>query len=530
LGVVGCLFGWLLLFKGLLLVYDFSIEGIHSSCLTGFSSLGRGNGRRDYEEVVGGDIGRCDCICDFKYSGVSSLSRGEKPRDLLVRNGDGGGPTMKKVSFLILFCLACNLFSPVKPNSQSPPDPPATQPPQVAANPTEPPPGPAPTTAPETPPDTRVYTDPLEDFLLEEEDLKGLYYIPDESGWEGLTTNQDILNIRELADAQSYIDATGRVEGQYRCFHKSYERATVPLELCFYIVRFETAQGASLAMTPEWDSYRVGEEIIITDVPPIGDESNALHYPPEPGEEAVEYYVTFRVRNIFVDILGFGLEENIDINNLVGYGRKVFDKINDGTLSESNDAPTTAPDPATDTRVITGHPKDYQLEVGDLDGLYYTDPEWDFSRTNAEIVEDQGQDVGNRYLLDTGRIDGYVRCFHRVNDTITAPLELCAYITFFQTAEGASFAFSSEVENESLNNPQASTVSLPTIGDESIILLFEQRSSTGEMEAEYYVNFRVRNVVVYVFGFGLIEDVDVDYLVDIAGKVLDKLNSGPLSK
>jgi hypothetical protein len=243
---------------------------------------------------------------------------------------------MKKIPLLILLCLSCALFSPTDATAPPPP----AEPPVIASTlspplpteeqlATEPPPAPGPT------PDIRVFTDPPGNFLIEEEDLNGMYYIPEEPDWEGFSTNQDILDIRGEEAGQAYIEATGRVDGIFSCFHRVYDRATVPLELCVHIVSFETAQGASLAMTPAWDFYRVGEEIVITGYPPIGDESVALHYPPEIGDELVEYWLTFRVRNILVDITGYGLPENQDVNLLIGVGRKVVENTWDGMLSES---------------------------------------------------------------------------------------------------------------------------------------------------------------------------------------------------
>lgn len=242
---------------------------------------------------------------------------------------------MKKIPLLILLCLSCNLFSPTAatapPPSAQPPVIEATLPPPLPTEEplaTEPPPPPGPT------PDIRVFTDPPGNFLIEEEDLNGMYYIPDESGWEGPSTNQDVLEIRGEENGQAYIEATGRVDGIFRCFHRIYDLATVPLELCVHIVRFETVQGASLSMTPAWDFYRVGEKIFITDYPPIGDESIALHYPPEAGDSSVEYWLTFRVRNILVDVTAYGLPGNQDINLLIGVGRKVVENTWDATLSE----------------------------------------------------------------------------------------------------------------------------------------------------------------------------------------------------
>ena len=194
-----------------------------------------------------------------------------------------------------------------------------------------------PTSTPSPTPDFRVYTEYPEDYLVRKDDLPDSYYHPGGAGWENPTTNSEIIAVRGVEEGKQYIKSTGRIEGYFMCLKRSSISIIAPDELCQWIIIYETAEGASLAQSPEFNSDRTNPEAIqLTNFERVGDESYAYYYEERVsgGNSTVDYILEFRVRNVLVVIGGYGTSEDTDIDYIVSIGKLVLENIEDSMLSD----------------------------------------------------------------------------------------------------------------------------------------------------------------------------------------------------
>jgi hypothetical protein len=181
---------------------------------------------------------------------------------------------------------------------------------------------------------------------------------------------------------------------------------------------------------------------------------------------------------------------------------------------------TAVPSPASDLLILQGNLKDFILQRTDLpqNAQFFLD--YQFSIPNVE-VEDKA------YLEKTGRLDGmwshYLRSWS--NDT-QAPRFLIDYLTLYKTTEGAQLAiinyspmYDSSAYIEEINPPE--------IGDLTRAF-YSNSPKSSEYQTTYELYFSYRNFVHIIDATGREQNVQPEFVRNIARLLLSKLQASPL--
>lgn len=194
--------------------------------------------------------------------------------------------------------------------------------------------------------------------------------------------------------------------------------------------------------------------------------------------------------------------------------------------STSTPTPTSTPD----LRIIKTDPKDFLLTKDDLPEkaqYYIPRSDWMSPHHNSEIIDGWGKEEGLEYLEKTGRIDGWVVWFYRGSDTVRAPQGIFHNIIQYETVEGARITVNeyNQVVNGDFNFVERNK----TLGDISLFMVLKEMQSTGEYGVNYRVETSYRNYVSIVEAWGSEDDINYDYVENIAKIALDKLKEADLS-
>jgi hypothetical protein len=176
---------------------------------------------------------------------------------------------------------------------------------------------------------------------------------------------------------------------------------------------------------------------------------------------------------------------------------------------------------------------DYVLQPGDLSVNYYL-PAGETGRvSNNELIGAMGQLEGKRYVLATGRVDGWETRLKRSSSNVIAPAGWYSTVDVFETSDGASAALSPEWFWAYTDPDRAPSEWLKDgcdLGHECLMFLTDKFDpATGLTTLTYHVAFRYHNVVVWVAGHGLDVDITPDDVLAAAQSILDRLAQQPLT-
>jgi hypothetical protein len=183
-------------------------------------------------------------------------------------------------------------------------------------------------------PKDAILTDPPQTFLCQEADLPagGGYLLPSESMMYE-NTNENLL-VSGSEGEQTYIEATGRLDGWAAQFKRQTNETSLPEQIYCSSVQYATMEGASLSVR-EYSSATRGLEgwEITSDVATIGDESVVLRYrSSDPAEQRIWLVIEFSYYNYVVDIGGLGPESSVRLVDLEQVARSVLAHLQAGKL------------------------------------------------------------------------------------------------------------------------------------------------------------------------------------------------------
>ena len=198
--------------------------------------------------------------------------------------------------------------------------------------------------------------------------------------------------------------------------------------------------------------------------------------------------------------------------------------------------PTETPSPTPDLRVIDADPYTFLLKAEDLpeDAYYYLpNSEWISPHRNYEVISGWGVDEGRAYMAATGRVDGWWVYYLRDTNAVIAPEQIGDNPVLFSTVEGARLLISQygtcvyKDKNQNINFVPIQTDL--KIGDLTNICISREMQSSGENKVDLIIEFSYRNVTHNISGWGWEDEVQLDYLANIARTLLAKLEAMPLS-
>ena len=199
---------------------------------------------------------------------------------------------------------------------------------------------------------------------------------------------------------------------------------------------------------------------------------------------------------------------------------------------------TLIPSPTPDTRTIQKDSQTLLLTREELNYLadnyplkpYYYMPHssWSGPHTNSEVVGFNGQEKGNSYLLETGRIEGYYAGYWSDALRSFAPKMIDMYLERFETNEGAekSMQYNDHYDDE------YEKISRPFTMDEVSYLRlmgYRETLSSGKYMAFYEISYLYRNFHVMIEGYDeqiltfTDEHFDFDFVESVAEASLQKL-------
>jgi len=140
---------------------------------------------------------------------------------------------------------------------------------------------------------------------------------------------------------------------------------------------------------------------------------------------------------------------------------------------------------------------------------------------------------GAEFLAETGRMDGWELYINYEGDPglEIAPLRLYSNVSLFKTIEGAQLAITKYSDRHATEYGFTEEFHPPAkIGDVTRVFYKRVQETPGgnQYSLEYIIDFSYRNVFQTVQESGLDRNVDPIFLMDIAQRLLAKLQASPL--
>ncbi|MGD8634208.1 MAG: hypothetical protein PVF85_11600 [Anaerolineales bacterium] len=192
------------------------------------------------------------------------------------------------------------------------------------------------------------------------------------------------------------------------------------------------------------------------------------------------------------------------------------------------DAPEPAPQQGRfDPQVFSEVLDNYVLRPADLPDEYRIPPGAEQRVSNLGIIQNWGEVRGKRYLVTTGRVEGWWLELERKNKEDIAPYTFQSSIELFESSEGAKLALSPEwFKAYAEDAPEPAWLEGCDLGDECVFYFYEQLDPTTELtNLRYEVAFAYKNTLVWVMGYGLDIDVTPEYVMNAAEAMYTKLES-----
>ena len=194
---------------------------------------------------------------------------------------------------------------------------------------------------------------------------------------------------------------------------------------------------------------------------------------------------------------------------------------------------TETPTPTPDLRVIAIESKAFLLTSDDLpkEAKYYLpNSNWISPHHNSEIISGWGEEKGRAYLAESGRIDGWWVWYDRGTKTVIAPANVYHNIIQYKTAKGAQISITKHncIVRNDCDAYSFVERDYSDLGDVSIGMINKEMQSNGKNRVWYYVETAYRNYVSVVAGWGWEDEVEYEYVENIARIALEKLKAAPL--
>jgi hypothetical protein len=179
--------------------------------------------------------------------------------------------------------------------------------------------------------DEQAFSRVQDDYVLRPLDLDDSYYI-DRNGERPLSNRSIILAMGELA-GKSYITATDRVDGWYINLRRSDRTVIGPATITNTVEVFDTADGARLAISPEYfKAYQDNEEDFQFLDRSCGLGSECILYTSEEFDPVtrlttVRYDIAFVYKNVLVWVSVTGLDVEVTQDDAVEAAGIVLEKL-----------------------------------------------------------------------------------------------------------------------------------------------------------------------------------------------------------
>lgn len=177
---------------------------------------------------------------------------------------------------------------------------------------------------PKVEPDGRIIVGQPVDYMPRPEDLDRWYWNPGISSWDSPMTNEQIIDLLGVEEGQKYIEKSGRKLGHNRCLLRKTGNDYLPEIICFQIIFYETSEGASQALSPDWDPLGwYTDEIFIEGIETIGEESYFTYkeHDVDGDENAIDFTSRFRIRNVHGSVNIWGKKGYIDVQYLINISK-----------------------------------------------------------------------------------------------------------------------------------------------------------------------------------------------------------------
>jgi hypothetical protein len=209
--------------------------------------------------------------------------------------------------------------------------------------------------------------------------------------------------------------------------------------------------------------------------------------------------------------------------------------INDKTTTP-NYAPTLFPPtstytPTPDLRVIDMDPRNFLLEKTELPiepNYYIPGSNWMSPHRNYEVINELGEEFGGDYIDQTGRLDGWVVTYRKGLSRVLAPIEIYHNIIKYKDSQGALLAvreFNLGIRDSSFNYLDSGE----ELGDLTVVLLAEEVNAFGEVILTYRIETAYRNFVSIIMMVGEKDEIQYEFVENIAYKIINLLEDAPLS-
>lgn len=191
-------------------------------------------------------------------------------------------------------------------------------------------PTPIPTQSPT--PDIRIIGGDPEDYILVPEDLPDKFILSRGNSTPHL--NSEILSARGVEDGKKYLDATGRIGGWIIWYYRASEIPIAPDWIQSYIVMYDSVEGPVVAKSDEYDWVDEDWEILDMDLD-LGDWNRVSIFRERQssGKYYVWYAIEFHYKNVWSEVLGQGLESDVQHEYIEDAALAVLEKLQEAPLS-----------------------------------------------------------------------------------------------------------------------------------------------------------------------------------------------------
>ena len=189
---------------------------------------------------------------------------------------------------------------------------------------------------------------------------------------------------------------------------------------------------------------------------------------------------------------------------------------------------TPEPSPTPDTRVIITNPQKMLPTSKEMpkEGYYVLPNEgWMTVNTNEEVISTRGVEEGRSYVIETGRVTGWIVGFYRSVRGAQMPEEVWFGVYQFKSTEGANLAitkFGSHVLDPN-NYDKIDTTC--TFGPTCVDYYTLETQSNGTVIMNRDVMFTYHNLIVNVGLYGLDTDITDDFIASMVNLVMNKIDS-----
>lgn len=170
---------------------------------------------------------------------------------------------------------------------------------------------------------------------------------------------------------------------------------------------------------------------------------------------------------------------------------------------------------------------DYVLRPDDLEVNYFIELGGEKRRGNRSIILEMKEVPGKRYVLETGRVDGWYINLRKSDRTDIAPSTYTNTIDIFETKAGARLALSPEYFKAYYDDEREFEFldENCNYGDECILYTSERfDAATGLTVIRYDVAFVYGNVLVWISVTGLDVDISEEDIHEAAQIIVAKLD------